>query len=291
MVPVMVNVQPPTSAVNVELVRQLLRDHPSWNRSRLSRELAQRWNWRTAQGTLRDIACRTLLLKLERQGHIRLPPPQRPANNDYRRWKLLDVPHARDPIVATLDQLRPLHCLAAHADSQHRNLVKCLLQRYHYLGYRGSPGESIWYLLYDRQQRLLGCLLFGCAAWKVQARDQFIGWTPKQRAANLPVVVNNQRFLILPWVRCPHLASHALSLAARGVSDQYQQRYGHPVFLLETFVDTERFRGTCYRAANWIRLGPTQGRGRNDGRHQLRVPVKDVYVRPLQRDFQQRLCS
>jgi len=171
-----------------------------------------------------------------------------------------------------------------------RPLFDWLLHQYHYLGYTSAVGQNVQYLVRDRQGRDLACLLFGAAAWKTQARDVFIGWTAAQRQARLGQVANNSRFLILPWVRVPELASHILGQVARRIAADWQGRYGQRVALLETFVERGRFRGSCYRAANWICVGQTRGRTRQDRRHAVQAPVKDVWVYPLQADFRKALC-
>jgi hypothetical protein len=166
-----------------------------------------------------------------------------------------------------------------------------LLSRYHYLGYRVTVGENMRYLIRDKVGRPLSCVLFGSAAWKVACRDQYVGWTKESRERNLWLVTNNMRFLVLPWVRVAHLASHVLGRIVRRIEKDWVERYGHPVLLLETFVDTSRFRGTCYRAANWRYAGQTKGRSRNDRYNDLRVPVKDVYLYPLTPHFRERLAD
>ncbi|EXX90691.1 hypothetical protein BG53_13100, partial [Paenibacillus darwinianus] len=190
------------------------------------------------------------------------------------------VAHSTADIVSSLRDLSPLR-IDRVRDAAASKLFKHLLAEYHYLGYSGTVGENMKYMVYDRLQRPLACLLFGSAAWKVASRDEWIGWKPSLRQMNLPFLTNNMRFLILPWVLVPHLASHILASIARRISDDWTERYGHPIYLLETFVEQDRFRGTCYRAANWIRVGQTQGRSRNDTDRTLKVPVKDVYLYPL----------
>ena len=164
-----------------------------------------------------------------------------------------------------------------------------LLRQHHYLGYRTSVGENMKYLVRDRAGRVVACLLFGSAAWRAASRDAWLGWDESARQRNLQMLTNNTRFLVLPWMRVPHLASHILSLVQRRVAADWIAQYGHPVVLLETFVDSERFRGTCYRAANWICTGRTTGRSRNDRHRTLSVPAKDVYVIPLRRDYRRLL--
>lgn len=273
------------------LVRHWLATEPGWNRSRLSRELCERWNWRNGAGHLKDMACRTLLLQLERRGQIRLPARQRPSPNALRNSQALDLPCKRTPIERALADLQPVRIEVlgqGHADLA---LFRFLLQRHHYLGLRNSVGENLKYLARDRHGRPLACLLFGAAAWKAKARDEWIGWTPEQRERALPLLANNTRFLVLPWVRVPHLASHVLGRVVRRLHADWTSKYGQGIELLETFVDRERFRGTCYRAAGWLPVGATAGRSRNDRAQTLAVPVKDIYLRPLSPDFRRRLCA
>lgn len=273
------------------LVRHWLATEPSWNRTRLSRELCERWGWRNGAGRLKDMACRTLLLKLERSGRIRLPTRQRPSPNALRNRRRLDMPCDRTPIEGALCDLQPVQIQGLGEGHPDGALFRFLLQTHHYLGLRNSVGENLKYLVRDRQGRPLACLLFGAAAWKCAARDEWIGWTAAQRQRALPSVVNNTRFLVLPWVRVPHLASHLLGCVTRRIDEDWRGKYGHGIELLETFVDRERFRGTCYRAAGWLPVGATTGRSRNDRDQTLSVPVKDVYVRPLLPDVRRRLCA
>ena len=272
-------------------MRHWLATEPDWNRTRLSRELCRRWNWRNEAGRLKDMAARTLLLKLERRGQIRLPARRGPSPNGFRNRHRLEVLHEQYPIEGRLDAVRPLRIEALGERHPDLALFGFLLQRYHYLGLRNGVGANLKYLARDRHGRPLACLLFGAAAWKAKARDAFIGWDAACRAQRLPRLTNNTRFLILPWVRVPHLASHLLSQVARRLSADWRAKYGHPIELLETFVDRDRFRGTCYRAAGWRHVGATSGRSRNDSDNTLRVPVKDIYLLPLRADFRRRLCA
>lgn len=279
------------SGADMGLIRGLLAEHPDWGRTRLSEELCRRWDWRNARGRPKDMAARTLLLKLERTGHIRLPPRQRPSSNGLRNRRVPLVAHATDPIRGTLRDLRPLSVDVVAPGSVDLRLFNGLLARYHYLGHRNTVGENLRYLVRDRQGRPVGCALFGSAAWKCAARDAFLGWERAARERNLQGLTNNSRFLVLPWVVVPHLASHVLGLIARRIRADWQAKYGHPVHALETFVDRDRFKGTCYRAANWLRLGATRGRTRNDREHRIRAGVKDVYLYPLVEDFRRELCA
>jgi hypothetical protein len=268
-----------------------LDEHPEWCRSRLSEELCLRWDWRNAQGRLKDMAARTLLLKLERSGHIRLPKRRGPSPNGWRNRRVPGVEHATEPICGALRDVRPLAVSVVAPGSEDLRLFNGLLAHYHYLGHRNTVGENLRYLVRDRVGRPLACALFGSAAWKCAARDDFLGWDHAARKRNLQRLTNNTRFLIPAWVVVPHLASHVLGRLTRRIRADWQAKYGHPVHALETFVDRGRFKGTCYQAANWLRLGATRGRTRNDREHRIRTAVKDVYLYPLIPDFRRELCA
>jgi hypothetical protein len=276
---------------DVELVRGLLASHPNWNRTRLSRELCARWDWRNGQGRPKDMAARTLLLKLERAGHLRLPARRGPSPNGRRNRHVAPVAPPSEPVRGPLRDLLPLGVSIVAPGSDDARLFNGLLAHEHYLGHRNTVGENIRYLVRDRHGRAVACALFGSAAWKCADRDAFLGWDHPTRERNLQRLTNNTRFLIPVWVQVPHLASHVLALIARRIRADWQAKYGHPVHALETFVDRSRFKGTCYRAANWLRLGETQGRTRNDRAHRIRAAVKDVYLYPLVTDFRRELCA
>ena len=206
-----------------------------------------------------------------------------------RNRSIPHVPHETEEIHSALDTLLPLQIVSVPARSSGHALFKCLLSRYHYLGLKNTVGQNMKYLVRDCRGRPLACMLFGSAAWKTGPRDSFIGWGPRARESNIQRLTNNTRFLILPWVEVPHLASHVLSRITRRVSGDWARKYGHTIDLLETFVDRQRFRGTCYRAANWILVGQTKGRTRNDRDFSIHAPVKDIYVYPLNKHFRQEL--
>ena len=279
------------SAGDIGQIQGLLAEHPGWGRTRLSEELCRRWDWRNARGRIKDMAARTLLLKLERAGHLRLPQRRRKSTNGLRNRNAPLVAHATAPICCALRELRPLAVSIVEPGSEDLRLFNCLLSGYHYLGHRNTVGENLRYLVRDRMDRPVACALFGSAAWKCAARDAWIGWDRATREANLGLLTNNTRFLVLPWVAVPHLASHMLAGFARRIRADWQTKYGHPVHALETFVDRDRFRGACYQAANWVRLGPTQGRTRNDRERSIRTSVKDVYLYPLIKDFRNALST
>lgn len=274
------------------LVRHWLLTKPEWNRTRLSRELCRHWDWRNGAGQLKDMACRTLLLKLERRGLIRLPPSKGAVNpNACRNLGVEDVPCDQTVLAGILGDVQPLQVEVLGRAHPDLSLFRSLLQTHHYLGFQNSAGENLKYLVRGRAGRPLACLLFGAAAWKAKSRDDWIGWAAHQRVQALPYVANNTRFLILPWVRVPHLASHVLGEVARRISLDWSAKYGHEIALLETFVQRDRFAGTCYRASGWMHVGATTGRSRNDRDQTLSVPVKDIYMRPLCPDFRRRLCA
>lgn len=234
------------------------------------------------------MASRTLLLKLEKKGLLVLPPRKKDPRPTALRPH---VPHSKDTIDSGLQSLRPVEIVLVEPTSPHWNLFACLLNEYHYLGYKTSIGESVKYLVLDQCGRTLACVLFGSAAWKTAPRDLFIGWNRQTRQRNVNLITNNTRFLVLPWVRVPHLASHILSLVSKRINGDWIKKYNHPVWALETFVDSTRFKGTCYKAANWIYLGKTSGRTRNDRFHDIQVPIKDIYLYPLARNFRQTLAA
>jgi hypothetical protein len=271
-------------------ISELLAAHPEWHRTRISRELCQRWDWRTDTGRPKDMACRSLLLKLEARGWIRLPPRQRPSVNDRRNRQPVEIELDRSVLEADLASLQPLRIDLVAPGSPEDALFRALLQRHHYLGFRNRVGENLGYLVWSRTGRPLAALLFGSAAWHCQPRDAFIGWNVQQRHRHRGRLTNNTRFLIPPWVRVPHLASHVLARVLGRLNRDWRQRYGHGVDLVESFVEPERFAGTSYRAAGWLPVGRTTGRGRNGPYDTASTTAKEVFVRPLGRHWRQRLC-
>lgn len=272
-------------------VRRLIADHPQWSRRQLSEVLCAEWNWRNGNGRLKDMATRTLLVKLDARGLIELPVRRRLPSNRMTSRKVPRQDWDSTPVTGALHEVGPLMVREVSTDSTSRVRFAAALADFHYLGYRGTVGENLQYMVTTESGRLLACLLFGSAAWKCKPRDGFIGWNPEQRERNLHLVTNNSRFLILPFVRVPHLASWILGRVLRRLSADWHNKYGHPILLVETFVERGRFAGTSYKAANWFRLGPTAGRSRQDRRHSLQVPVKDVYLYPLVPRFREELSA
>jgi hypothetical protein len=284
----------PISSAEIAEIKELIEANPRWSRRRLSEVLAQRWQWYSASGQLKDMAARTLMLKLHQRQLIALPERRRPP---ARRGPSLSpdlfdavVP---EPIVTDLSALRPLQIHVVGPRLPHYHQFERYLVQHHYLGYRGPVGENLGYLIQSRTGVDLACLLFGAAAWQCAPRDRWIGWSAEQRAQGLSFIANNSRFLILPWVKVRHMASHILSQIAHRIEADWQRRYHHPVYLLESFVQQDRFQGTCYQAANWVHVGQTTGRTRQNHRHRdnaVHAPVKDIYLYALSSDGRARLC-
>lgn len=228
------------------------------------------------------------MLRMARDGRITLPPPEKGNGNGRNRPRLTSASDPREPLLLGPEELRAI-ILSPVTCQEDSSLWNELVERYHYLGYKPLPGEQIRYLVRSGDS-VLAALGFGAAAWKVAPRDRFIAWTVRQRQCNLHLVVNNARFLILPWVHAPNLASHILGRAARQLPADWLTRYGHAPVLLETFVERDRFRGTSYRAANWIHVGATQGRGKLDTHRRFPLPVKDIFLYPLHKHFRRELC-
>jgi len=269
-------------------IRSVIQEHQRRGRTFISKELCRLWDWRQRNGPFKTMACSELLLRLEKVGLVQLPPRQHPSRRDRRRPIQLPL-HSREPLRSALQELGSLDFQMVRG-SHWEPLYKGLIHAYHYLGYCQTVGEHLKYLVFH-QGRPLACLGWGAAAWKVAARDQFIGWQPAQRDRNIHLLAQNTRFLILPWVEVPHLASHLLGRMARILPKEWERVYNHPIVLLETFVDAQRFAGTCYKAANWIPVGFTQGRGKWDIDHQSSAPVKTVFLHPLVKNFRDLLTS
>jgi hypothetical protein len=275
---------------DVDFVRTLIAENPQLNRNRISVRVAQHWGWVQANGHLKDMLCRTLLLLLHRAGHIQLPPPRRRAvNNVIRHRAVRDVaPIDATPIAQPLRSLRPLQIRPVRR-AEGEDLFAALLQRHHYLGYSRPVGEHLKYLVLAGE-RPLACLAWNSAPLRLDLRDQFVGADKSTYRHNLDKIVYNSRFLIVPWARVPGLASHVLAQIAGRISSDWQALYAHPVHLLESFVDTERFHGTCYRAANWVCRGRTEGRG-TKSKSGDRASIKEYWVYPLAQNFRENLLA
>jgi len=276
---------------NVEFIRELIRQHPQASRRRLSQLLCEAWEWRQANGALRDMVCRSMMLMLHRAGHIELPEKRcSPPNPLGKRSKpateiLLD----QSPLSGPLRALQPIEIRQVRRTSL-ESLFNSLIERDHYLAYTQPVGEHLKYMVFAHD-RPVACLCWSSAPWHMGPRDRFIGWTAEVRKANLHLIACNTRFLILPWVTVPHLASHILGQTARRISADWEALYAHPIHYLETFVDQERFQGTCYKAANWLHVGQTTGRWRVDKKKERQRHIKDVLGYPLGKHFRAKLCT
>lgn len=278
------------SDADVAFIRELIARHPASSRRSLSKKLCEAWQWRQANGALRDMVCRGLMLALDRGGHIELPPiRQRPPNPLANRARPREVVVDTSALRTDLAAMRPLEFRQVRRSSQEA-VFNGLVEQHHYLGYTQPVGEHLKYLVLSGD-RPIACLAWSSAPRHLGPRDRFIGWSAQARRRNVRYLAYNSRFLILPWVEVPDLASHVLGTMARVLSAEWERLYSHPVYYLETFVDPSRFRGTCYRAANWICLGRTTGRGHNAATWRATQPVKEVLGLPLHRRFRELLTT
>lgn len=275
---------------DVLFLRDLITRHPTASRHELSKLVAEAWNWRQENGVLRDMVLRGLMLALHRQGEIELPPPRLVARNPFlERKKPSSVEIDTSPLSTSLRDVQPLEIRQVRRTREER-LFGALIEEHHYLGYTQPVGEHLKYLVLAKD-RPIACLAWSSAPRHLGPRDRFIGWSKEARRRNIRFLAYNTRFLILPWVEVPHLASHILGHMARILSRDWERLYGHPVHFLETFTDPSRFRGTCYIAANWVRLGLTTGRGHNAPTKKRTVPVKEILGYPLTKHFREVLSS
>jgi hypothetical protein len=275
---------------DIGFIRKLIAEHPGSSRRDVSKRLCQAWNWVQANGALRDMVCRGLMLMLHRRGLIELPPVRRVPRNpmvDRNHPSLVIVDEA--PLQMTLSELGPLELRQVRRTSEEA-LFNSLLKHHHYLGYTQPVGEHLKYLVFATG-RPIACLAWSSAPRHLGSRDRFIGWDKQARLKNIGLLAYNTRFLILPWVKVPHLASHILGRMARTLSVDWQRVYAHPIYFVETFIDPQRFAGTCYRAANWTVLGETTGRGKDDLAHKANRSIKKVLGYPLVKDFRKRLSQ
>jgi hypothetical protein len=271
----------------MDWIRQLMVSEPTLNRARLSRRVCSELHWLRQDGRSKEMSCRVAMLRMERDGLITLPRPEKGNGNGRTKPRITAASDPQEPLSLPARAVTPLEFrpVATPDDS---SLWNELIERYHYLKYKPLPGAQIRYLIFHGSH-MLAALGFSAAAWKVAPRDRFIGWDDGQRRHNLHRIVNNSRFLILPWVKVRNLASCILAAAAKRLGNDWTERYGFEPVLLETFVERDRFRGTCYRAANWLRVGETQGRGKLDRHHRGLSTVKHIYVYPLRKNFRQKL--
>jgi Domain of unknown function (DUF4338) len=276
------------TAEDIALIRRLIAETPGTSRRRLSAKLCEVWQWKQSNGALRDMVCRGLLLMLHRAGEIELPPVRFQTPNPLVR-RATPAPMLIDttPITVTLGDLRPIELQQVRRTGD-EPLFNSLLAQHHYLGYAQPVGEHLKFLVWAKG-RPIACLAWSSAPRHLGSRDRYIGWSAEARRRNIRFIAYNPRFLILPWVAVPHLASHILSRIARRLSRDWEHLYQHPIYFLETFVDPERFRGTCYRAANWVVLGRTTGRGKDDHTNRPNRSIKEVLGYPLTSRFRELL--
>ena len=272
---------------DLELIQATVNKH--WDRGRkcISKVLCQQWNWLQPNGRLKDMACREVLLTLNRKGLITLPPRLNSANNDKRNRSIPVVEIDKSSLNGKLSDLVPVKVKLVR-NTPLEPLYNSLTQQHHYLGYRQIVGNHLKYIAFI-DGRPVACLGWGSAAWSVKSRDSFIRWDKPTKEKNLHLVANNTRFLILPWISVKCLASKLLAINAKRISDDWLKIYNHPLYMLETFVEKDRFAGTCYKAANWICVGQTKGTAKRGHDHLFHGNIKDVYLYPLRKDFRKKL--
>ncbi len=276
------------TAQDIAFIRELIAQHPGLSRRKLSARVCQAWQWKQANGALCDMVCRGLLLMLHRAGEIELPPVRQISLNPFvRRARPAPVLIDQTLLTGALRELKPIdfHQVRRTAEEP---LFNSLIEHHHYLGYEQPVGEHLKYLI-RAQGRPIACLAWSSAPRHLGSRDRFIGWSAQTRRRNIHLIVYNTRFLILPWIRVPHLASHILGRVTNRLSRDWERAYGHPVYFAETFIDPGRFRGTCYRAANWRCLGLTTGRGKASTSKRPNRSIKEVLGYPLTPRFRELL--
>lgn len=275
---------------DISFLAKTITDNPNESRRALSIIVCREWNWIQPNGALKDGVCRNLMLKLHREGHISLPPRrQLPTGGRQSKQKIPKPDIDKTPIISTVKKLQPIEIRQVRRTS-YEKVCNSLIEHHHYLGYTQPVGEHLKYIVFATG-RPIACFTFSSAPYSILIRDRFIGWAPNALEKNRNLIAYNSRFLILPWVQVPHLASHLLAMCARGISADWQTLYRHPIFWLETFVDTELFKGTCYKAANWQFLGNTSGRGKYNKTQKQLTSIKAMYGFPLVKDFRQLLCN
>jgi len=277
---------------DIDGLGRLISAYPQASRRKLSARVCEAWDWRQANGALCDMVCRSLMLALHRAGHIELPQKRCSPKNSLgmiRRRPSTDFELDQSPLECHLQALGTLRIRQVRRTAEEA-LFNGLIERFHYLGYTHPVGEQLKQIVYAGD-RPVACLGWSSIPWHIGPRDKFIGWAPSVRRKNLHLAAYNTRFLVLPWVKVRHLASHVLGLSMRTISGHWQDAYSHPLYYLESFVDRERFAGTCYKAANWQRLGKTTGRGIKEKKRIVTLSLKDVLGYPLTKDFRERLCQ
>ena len=279
--------KPELTDKRIDEIRQAITKHPEMGRSRLSQYICELWGWQSLNGQIKDIACREMLSSLDKVGAIELPPARNrsraASNKTGAKWLV----HENNPVECSLKEISPLNIEIVSGVGLEE--FKSLIDQFHYLGFGQTIGENMKYIIRGKDGIPLACMLFGSAAWSCADRDKYIGWGKEERKENLMFLTANTRFLILPGVRVPYLASHILSIIAKCISRDWELKYGHNLYALETYVERRRFVGTVYKAANWVYVGKTTGRGRDGGHHDAILPEKDIYLFPLCRNFRKKL--
>ena len=277
------------TTAEMALLRALIAGPPALNRHALSKEFCRRIGWYKADGGIKDMMARVVMLAMHRDGRIELPPPKWRQNRPGPITFGPDTEPPRLPPPTTLDAVRPLEMRTVVRGDRGGKLWNEYVARYHYLGYKTLVGAQMRYAVHARDGTPLAMLGFSTAAWSLAPRDRFIGWSRRHREKNLPLVVDNPRFLILPWIRIPNLGSHILALVRRQLPADWTARYKTTPVLIETFVETPRYTGAVYRASGWIRVGTTQGRGRYDTNKRYDKPRRDIWLRPLRKNWKRTL--
>lgn len=276
------------STEEIVFIQQFIAEHTGASRRALSAKLCEAWGWKQANGAPRDMVCRGLLLMLHRAGQIELPRVRfTPHNPLARRRRPTPVPIDTSLLSGPLNLLRPVEFQQVRRSGD-EPLFNSLIEQHHYLGYEQPVGEHLKYLVWA-QGRPVACLAWSSAPRHLGSRDRFIGWSAEARRRNIRFLAYNTRFLILPWVHVEHLASHILGRMANRLSEDWERIYGHPIYFVETFIDPERYRGTCYRAANWVLMGRTTGRGKDDQTKRPNRSIKEVWGYPLRQRFRELL--
>lgn len=278
------------TAQDINWIRNLIAEQPQLHRTALSEEVCRYLQWLQPNGRLKSMSCRVAMLRMYRDGLISLPPSKRKNNKAHNCVKITNISDPQPQITIPAGLLGQLHLQIVNTPKD-SSLWNQLIKRYHYLGYKPLPGAQLRYIVFSEKGILLAALGFGAAAWKVAPRDNFIGWNSLQRLKNLHLIVNNARFLILPWITSHNLASRILAKTVKQLPIDWHNVYNYSPVLLETFVEKERFKGTCYRAANWTYLGQTKGRGKLDRYNLYLLPIKDIFIYPLYKSFRKILCS
>jgi len=275
------------TSAEIEWIKEQISSDPKLNRQRLSKHFCQTFSWFKLDGGLKDMSCRVAFLRMEKDGHIVLPAPQKPYNKPGQQIKRTLF---TEPCPEVRKKAGVFDLTFEIVDASCTRLWNEYIDRNHYLGYTALPRAQLRYFVLDEGD-VIALLGFGAAAWKTAPRDDYIGWRPERREKNLHLVVNNARFLILPWIRSPNLASRILSMAGKRIASDWEDRYRYRPVLLETFVQKDRFHGTCYKATNWTYVGDTQGRGKLDRTHRHAKPVKSIWLFALDKSFRRKLCT